>query len=128
MTPEDLDAIEKRAEAATKGPWEWHGTATTVPNKRRVMLRFLDGDRPTGIPISAPNSSIAPQSDDATFIEHARADVPALVAEVRRLRAALHRIGYEPYEPAEASDLEVLYAIVRDARAALGEGTKGEEK
>jgi hypothetical protein len=73
----DLDAIRARAEAATVGPWEFfvdqHRDCGTV-------LRF--GSQHIDICHFSPN-----MEDDAEFIAHARADVPALIAEVEGLRA-----------------------------------------
>lgn len=60
----DLDAIRARAEAATEGPWfAW--------------------DRAVGWNI------VITRPEDAAFIAAARTDVPALLAEVERLREAL---------------------------------------
>ena len=76
----DLEAIKARAEATTPGPWDVMGPAhhrhiavvgrhyITTPNK---------GGR------SAHNEQVA------EFIAHARTDIPALVAEVERLRIEL---------------------------------------
>lgn len=83
MTPAELDEIEARAAAATPGPWR-PGTsekgsvfspfalALEGPNGERNLLRLN------------PNFRVV---EDAVFIAAARADVPALVAEVRRLLA-----------------------------------------
>lgn len=65
----DLDAIEARATAATPGPWSVSVDGITVedPDGRDVCDAW--------------------QSDgDAAFIAHARADVPALIDELRALR------------------------------------------
>lgn len=63
---------------------------------------------------------------DLGFIAHARADIPALLAaldaanaENERMRKALHRIGYEPIGPADASYVDVYHDIVKIARTAL---------
>jgi hypothetical protein len=84
MTEDDLKAIEARANAATPGPWE-------IDQKDCTVLR-------------APNGPPADQSlmgdeqyypwtpdriEDWQFIASARTDVPALIAEVRRLGEAL---------------------------------------
>ena len=75
----DLDAIEARANAATSGPWEVEAAAV-------VCDRYED-ERPG---VCGPHDVDWPLlAEDAEFIAHARTDVPALVAEVRRLRAAL---------------------------------------
>ncbi len=60
MTPLDLDAIEARCDAATRGPWK---VDLDVFDKQGQELR------------------------DATFIAAARTDVPALLALVRELEA-----------------------------------------
>ena len=75
----DLDAIEARVNAATPGPW-WVEQVGDFGDKSAVIecVRWrgylntlhLGEDTPT-----------------AEFIAHAREDVPALVAEVRSLRA-----------------------------------------
>lgn len=70
MTEDDLRTIEARANAATPGPW--FGQSTGV---------YGDGFHLVG---RAPDTA----ATDLEFIAAARADVPALVAEVRRLRAA----------------------------------------
>lgn len=73
----DLDAIEARAAAATYGPWQ-HNQQWIWPRDA-----YAPGDP------DAPDTRI-PQTDaDATFIAHARQDVPDLAAEVRRLSARL---------------------------------------
>lgn len=72
MTPADLAAIEERCSAATDGPWRHDG----------FQLVYCDelGD--------IANAT----SNDAAFIAHARSDVPALLAEVRRLQADNERL------------------------------------
>ena len=69
----DLDAIEARVNAATDGPWEAYPDGLVWTKVPRI-----------GDPVSG---SVLPE--DAEFIAAARTDVPALVAEVRRLRAVL---------------------------------------
>lgn len=76
MTPEQLDEIEKRASLATAEPWEGSGIMGSVTTPDGCM--FFDWD--------APQSK---EEDTIRFVKHARTDVPALVAEVRRLRAAM---------------------------------------
>ena len=66
----DLDAIEARAEAATEGPW--------FNNRNGVVIVESHPLAPT----VSENSSWG----DAEFIAAARADIPALVAELRAAR------------------------------------------
>lgn len=78
----NLDAIEARANAATPGPWEEHAdygkdfyAYVSGPYLRGVgTLNFGDGEDAAA---------------DREFVKHARTDVDALLAEVRRLRTEL---------------------------------------
>lgn len=76
MTHDELQAIKARAEAATLGPW----TAETVGP-------CSCGQCPAHVNVFAgPHQWPKINPPDAEFIAHARTDVPALVAEVERLR------------------------------------------
>ena len=85
----DLDAIKAKLAATTPGPWEWGTTPWGSPVLRRRLgeqgLNVINAD-PSG---GEYELAIDPGGSDAAFIAHARTDVPALVAEVERLRAAL---------------------------------------
>jgi hypothetical protein len=79
----DLDAIEARAEAATKGPWDvfehYCGSCTVAQMRSCDKL----------ICVNAHEHGLKPYLSDAAnavFIAAARTDVPALCAEVRRLQ------------------------------------------
>lgn len=93
-----LRAIARRARSATPGPW-WGGPPATVIEARHfVIIRGAPvGVLPAGehdVPFVADvnvSNGKAREGADAAFIAHARADVPALVAEVLRLRAELRR-------------------------------------
>lgn len=83
LTDQQLTQIEARTTAATDGPWTLHED---------------DGDTfraPAWEVLPASGEMVARlrewASADAEFIAHARADVPMLLAEVRRLRAELAR-------------------------------------
>ena len=84
----DLNAIRKRAEAATKGNTpEW----------------YVDEDYPDTVRDSWSGELIAqsiPTLADAEFIASARTDVVELIAEVERLRQALWEITVYPPEDA----------------------------
>jgi hypothetical protein len=103
----DLAAIKARADAATEGPWEF-GTAPhpdSNETKAEYVANASCGDGPlwvawapnltddgyaylvTGITGDGPTSEA-----NATFIAHAREDVPKLVAEVKQLRAELTEV------------------------------------
>ncbi|HLH22052.1 MAG TPA: hypothetical protein VK066_05990 [Chloroflexota bacterium] len=74
--PLDLEPIKARCAAATPGWWKASGD-TLVANAGNGPWLSL-----TGWPRA-----------DRHFVEHARADVPALVAEVEELRGRLARLG-----------------------------------
>lgn len=70
MTNEELDAIKARANAATPGEWRSHGRGVYFGDSGSLV----DGE--------------FSNSNDACFIASARRDVPALIAEIYRLRKA----------------------------------------
>lgn len=79
LTDERLADIEARCQAATPGPWQTDSDScclygTDEPGMLGTWLMTSLGG-PDGTP------------QDGAFIAAARADVPDLVAEVRRLRA-----------------------------------------
>ena len=73
MTDEELAAIEARVQAATPGPWK---------SSEQYLPLYIHG--PSYGDHRGRFSAIVPE--DEAFIAHAREDVPALLAEVRRLR------------------------------------------
>ncbi|WP_239934219.1 hypothetical protein [Streptomyces sp. CBG31] len=81
LSPEYLAEIAARAEAATAGPWCTDGA------------EIYQGDEYAWDAFWVGETCRADEADggtvDAAFIAHARTDVPALLAEVERLRAAL---------------------------------------
>jgi len=78
MTELDLDAIRARAEAATDGPWERYGDGS---HEVYCAANFEDtAYEPPDVTYGSDRPA------DAEFIAHARTDVPALIAEVERLR------------------------------------------
>lgn len=81
--PIDLDAIEARAEAATAGPW--HGEHDEFGCVHVGDYGWV-ASGPQGQSPDYDGGTGDQGKADAEFIAHAREDVPALVAEVRRLR------------------------------------------
>lgn len=71
LTNAEIEAIRKRAQAATEGPWQLADTYDGA--------WILDSDDDI---ISGTVSRIV----DAEFIAHARTDIPKLLAEIERLR------------------------------------------
>lgn len=90
MTDEQLKEIEARASAAVAGPWKPALDPVRPPD------RGLAVDTPDGFVLVRTRFLTGPNADgiraDAEFIAHAREDVPALVAEVRRLRESEERL------------------------------------
>ncbi len=72
LTSEELEAIRKRAEAATEGPWRIGRKSPNGLNNIGTMGGLLTAQ--TLI------------EEDATFIAHAREDTPKLLAEIERLQ------------------------------------------
>jgi hypothetical protein len=102
----DLDAIEARANAATPGPW--------VQSQRDMWMVYRDGGGTPEIDVGGGYDI----KEDATFIAAARSDVPALVAEVRRLARWLRMIADRP--DAEMQQAKTLHWDMRGwARYAL---------
>lgn len=88
MTEEDLTDIEARANAASEGPWALAspGIGTDLRDaKGRVVANQVIGGGFTSQ--EAKDREVA----TAVFLAAARSDVPALVAEVRRLREGILR-------------------------------------
>ena len=89
LTPEELDAIEARANAATAGPWfadDWYGPLADDDDAP------LGGDvvGNSGVPLVANVQACAA---DQAFIAAARTDIPRLVATVRDLWELLAEAG-----------------------------------
>jgi hypothetical protein len=109
----NLDEIEARANAATPGPW----TPQTI--------RLIDG-------VDLPVETVAQWQRDAAFIAAARADVPALVACVRKLEAECERtriFGSRKFAELRAADVEQLrgYGLTfENVRKVLHEYNDGE--
>lgn len=77
----DIDAIEARAAKATKGPW--------ISEFACVGVKHPQGGQATIV--TAPHETPQDRAN-CDFIAAARQDIPALIAEGRRLREALEEI------------------------------------
>ncbi len=89
MTPDELAAIEARANAATPGPWTEHADGSLPPDPRKI--RYVRAPNGAAIASFLRTQGLDPHEAlmNGVFIAAARTDVPALVAEVRRLRDQL---------------------------------------
>lgn len=100
MTPERLAEIRARVKATTEGPWSFH------PNHA-----FADPSDP--LYVAGDGTVIADdisKKNNAVFIAHSRTDVPALIAEVERLRVIADGM---------ATDDDVTYEQLTAARYQL---------
>lgn len=85
MTEEELAEIEARANAATKGPWTHETVAQSV-----CLSPLPEGVEEFEVPLlDHEGNDLWPwgRMEDMAFAYAARADVPALLAKVRRLQA-----------------------------------------
>jgi hypothetical protein len=91
MNEEQLTAIRQRAEAATPGPWM---TGALNPYRDRAVI-YQTSEAQKVNPFHWQVRAICREvrANDADFLEHARADIPALLDAVARLRAALTEIA-----------------------------------
>lgn len=86
MTQAQLEAIRKRAEAATEGPW----TYVSQTEDKYEMPKLISPEFPImnfgDCTTFYPMEGTPPDDEDAEFIAHSREDIPALLAEVERLQ------------------------------------------
>jgi hypothetical protein len=90
----NLDEIRARAEAATEGPW-YHGGDTRVSQQMFEPHELIVSPTYPIIEFQSGEQGVA----DAEFAAHAREDIPALLAEVERLRSAGAPLPLEPDTP-----------------------------
>jgi hypothetical protein len=91
MTTLDLDALEALCNAATPGAWV----------RSSLGFQVLTRNAERSVCELNATESVGSQIATADFIAASRAALPALIAEVRRLRAGLKRIvdyNYDEYE------------------------------
>lgn len=100
MTDEELAEIEARAVRATAGPWITHGYGSGDS-----YVRVTQPDGWPDDPVCDVGRNTNNREQDAAFIAYARTDVPALVAEVRRLQKALRDASSALLDPC-ARDIE----------------------
>jgi hypothetical protein len=83
ITQDELNEIQARADAATPGEW----AVAKSKARRRSLMRFNEQE---GYSILSWKGFVTTSYErDSIFIAHARADVPRLVEEVRRLQSEL---------------------------------------
>jgi hypothetical protein len=81
----ELDSLQLKADSATAGPWEYHGDPSDRHNDPYVSA----GEQwicATSYDTQSKSRGTRDYHADAVFIAAAREAVPALIAEVRRLK------------------------------------------
>ena len=87
MTNDELEAVRARAEAATAGPWRVRTNRHPTTEGYRWGWVSPNTDQNISLPgISGMQWQEGIGQANAAFIAHARADIPALLDEVERLR------------------------------------------
>lgn len=109
----DLEPIKARELAATAGPWEWAAPDPPPVRQNAWLVLGRSGTKTwvlvTDSPWEPKGYEPRPSEVDAAFIASSRADVPALVAEVERLRAAVARAAQLCYaHPSLADEIRGL--------------------
>jgi hypothetical protein len=112
--PLDLEPIRQRADQATPGPWL---AASDNGRKTGIAVVGRAAMRGTGKAIAVFAGVDGDRHADAAFTAHARDDVPALIAEVERLRAQL---AADPPGP-----LAVVWDVERLVDAILAGAERG---
>lgn len=123
MTDADLDRIEAYCAAATEGPWFWNSYSAVYTGGMQAQWKqfdqawdaagepdFTDANgqrndwhrrhyeaepRVCGVPAEYGDTATGRHADDARFIAAARTDLPALCAEVRRLREFIESLDHQ---------------------------------
>lgn len=87
ITDEQLQEWERIEKAATPGPWVYDETEDD--NGLDPVAMLADGHSPCGVYAVNFRAPLDDQPFNGKFIAAARTALPDLIAEVRRLRAAL---------------------------------------
>lgn len=90
LTDAGLDQIEQRCRAASKPPWQsFIEVRDHTGGDDFIRVGGMDDSEPDMYVSRSTTEGLVPASDaDLDFIAHARQDLPLLLTEVRRLRAA----------------------------------------
>ncbi len=89
ISDEELDAWQKLADDATAGPWEWGDYRDGHGLEGRLLSRASSDPKVILRPVATSwegDYEIEYEEQDGAFIASSRTIVPALIAEVRRLR------------------------------------------
>lgn len=104
LTPTREQAIRARLVAATKGPWAAWTDQDGTPHMGGMLMVGVEAgvipDGETWVEGADVNNPVAHTytPEDREFIAHAREDIPALLAEIDRLRGKLADAWNEGYK------------------------------
>ena len=89
MKKEELEAIKRRCDAATAGPWRVeHG----------INVICADGKTATGATGTDAEYWHNRDKSNAEFIAHARTDIPNLIEEIEKLQEQVSELRRKLYE------------------------------
>jgi hypothetical protein len=123
---ETLEEIEKRADAATEGPWRCipgdsycaFPAVVTGDKSKQFIFEDHEGHDPGECPRKC-DGGYAPKDDDATFIAASRTDIPKLLAMLRlaieQRNEFIHRYDDDSYTEEVKSCDAALLACLRDS-------------
>lgn len=103
LTNEQLEAIRKRAEKATKGPWAHANSIVCTMYDGYEIADVSCGENP---------------SEDAEFIMNARTDIPKLLAEVERYKEVERNLR-EITDRAYVTSDPQLFRMIFEIKSAL---------
>lgn len=107
LSPQRLAEIESRQAAATPGPWRSMVEGRDHLSGDSFLMTGADDDRGPDMYLTwDPAIDEEQRRADQDFIAHARQDIPALAAEIRRLGEQLHR----PFVTDDAAMDQTIYA------------------
>jgi len=117
MTREELEAIEAREKAATPGPWKKASLSEDYGAGYGMTTFFVK--QPDGnlyrIGSADTSKKYIEENNNAEFVAHSRQDVPALIAEVKRLSAELEHLTRE--RDVTINDLKKIAKEIREKRS-----------
>jgi hypothetical protein len=88
ISDSELHAMQKRADAASKGPWTAFIEGPDDSFSSFIQVGGIDDEPDMYLSRDVTTDSAA----DLNFIAAARQDVPRLIAEVKRMRRELDRV------------------------------------
>lgn len=119
--PLDMEAVRKREQAATPGPWQTSVDVLHARDGQKLeRYRLFARHKRLGDGVEAFDESKNKQAQrNGEFIAHARDDIPALIAEVDRLTTERnsYKINATVYEK-RVAELEAILRGIERARDA----------